>query len=65
MTIVHIRSAEFPKAAIESTEKLMNEAKLEDKIDNMTTEETNTNTNGMIFKKISDVFEKAESLPAV
>lgn len=43
----------------------MNEAKLEDKIDNMTTEDTNTNTDGLIFKKISDVFEKAESLPAV
>lgn len=62
MTIVHIRSAEFPKAAIQSTENLMNEAKLEDKIDDMTTEDTNTNS---MMKKIGDILEKAETLPAI
>lgn len=59
MLIVHIKSSEIPKAAIESTDELMKEANLTDKIDEMTTE-----SEGGVMKMIGDVFKKAESLPS-
>lgn len=62
VTIVHIKSAEIPRSAIESTETLMNEASLTDKIDDMTTEE---NEAPGVMRMIGDVVEKAESLPAI
>lgn len=59
---MRIESAEIPRSAIESTEELMSEANLTDKIDDMTTED---NEAPSVMRMIGDVVEKAESLPAI
>lgn len=59
VAIVRIKSSEIPKAAIDSTETLMKEAELADKIDDMSTEEESD-----MMKIIGDIVKQAKTLPA-
>lgn len=58
----HVSCAEFPKAAISSTEELRNQAKIADKLDEMSTERTQKDR---VMEAIGDVAKQAKNLPAI
>lgn len=57
----HIECAEFPKAAIASTEELRAQAKITDKIDDMITERAEEDD---VMKVIGDVAKQVKAMPA-
>lgn len=59
-----IKCAEIPKEAVESTETLMEQEKITDKIDQMT-DEPEATEQGRVMPAIGKVANNAETLPAV